>query len=110
VSRLTARWIENLRGEGSTVVSGLGVQPLLAILAELADEPARTELAAAAGGRYGGLLQTPELRMALGLWTRPEIELQPGVDRFSDARVDRRLKWPGRALPSVVLRGSSADD
>ena len=82
VSRLTARWIENLRGEGSTVVSGLGVQPLLAILAELADDPARTELAEAAGGRYGGLLQTPELRMALGLWTRPEIELQPGVDRF----------------------------
>ncbi|WP_328523486.1 serpin family protein [Kribbella sp. NBC_00359] len=82
VSRLTARWIENLPGEGSTVVSGLGVQPLLAILAELADDPARTELAEAAGGRYGGLLQTPELRMALGLWTRPEIELQPGVDRF----------------------------
>lgn len=82
VSRLTARWIENLPGEGSTVVSGLGVQPLLAILAELADDPARTELAEAAGARYGGLLQTPELRMALGLWTRPEIELQPGVDRF----------------------------
>jgi hypothetical protein len=82
VGRLTARWIENLPGEGSTVVSGLGVQPLLAILAELADDPARTELAEAAGGRYGGLLETPELRMALGLWTRPEIELQPGVDRF----------------------------
>jgi hypothetical protein len=82
VSRLTARWIENLPGEGSTVVSGLGVWPLLAILAELADEPARTELAEAAGGRYGGLLQAPELRMALALWTRPEIELQPGVDRF----------------------------
>lgn len=82
VSRLTARWIESLPGEGSTVVSGLGVQPLLAILAELANDPARSELAAAAGGRYDGLLQTPELRMALGLWTRPEIELQPGVDRF----------------------------
>lgn len=82
ISRLTARWIEILPGEGSTVVSGLGVQPLLAILAELADDPARSELAEAAGERYGGPLQTPELRMALGLWTRPEIELQPGVDKF----------------------------
>jgi len=82
ISRLTARWIATLPGEGSTVVSGLGVQPLIAILAELADDPARTELAEAAGDRYGGHLQTPELRMALGLWTRPEVELQPGVDKF----------------------------
>ena len=82
VGRLTARWIAELPGEDSTVVSGLGVQPLLAMLAEVADEPAHTELAEAAGGRYGGLLQSPELRMALGLWTRPEIDLQPGVDRF----------------------------
>jgi hypothetical protein len=82
VGRLTARWIAELPGEDSTVISGLGVQPLLAMLAEVADEPAHTELAEAAGGRYGGLLQAPELRMALGLWTRPEVELQPGVDRF----------------------------
>ncbi|TCC54898.1 proteinase inhibitor I4 serpin [Kribbella pittospori] len=82
VSRLTARWIEQLPGEGSTVLSGLGVRPLLAILAQLAVGPARDELVEAAGGPYDGLLQTPELRMALGLWTRPEIPLQPGVDRF----------------------------
>jgi hypothetical protein len=91
VSRLTARWIESLPGEDSTVVSGLGVQPLLAILAELANDPARSELAAAAGGRYDGLLQTAELRMALGLWTRPEIELQPGVDRFLPPEVQGTL-------------------
>jgi len=82
VSRLTARWIEKLPGEDSTVVSGLGVRPLLAILAGLAAGPARDELVEAAGGPYAGLLQTPELRMALGLWTRPEITLQPGVDRL----------------------------
>lgn len=69
-------------GEGSTVLSGLGVWPLLAILAQLADEPARSELAAAAGAQYEGLLtSTPELRMALGLWTRPEVPLEPGLDK-----------------------------
>jgi hypothetical protein len=49
VSRLTARWVEKLPGEGSTVVSGLGVWPLLAILSEVANEPARTELAEVSG-------------------------------------------------------------
>ncbi|HZX04224.1 serpin family protein [Kribbella sp.] len=82
IGRLTARWIAELPGEGSTVISGLGVQPLLAMLAEVADEPAHTELVEAAGERYGGLLEAPGLRMALGLWTRPEVELQAGVDRF----------------------------
>lgn len=82
IGRLTAHWIAELPGEDSTVISGLGVQPLLAMLAEVADEPAHTELAQAAGERYGGLLEAPGLRMALGLWTRPEIELQAGVDRF----------------------------
>ncbi|MEV0286207.1 serpin family protein [Kribbella sp. NPDC050820] len=91
VSRLTARWIETLSGEDSTVISGLGVRPLLAILAELADGPARDELIEAAGGPYGGLLQTPELRMALGLWTRPEIPLQPGVDRLLPPEVRGQL-------------------
>ncbi|MGZ0148140.1 hypothetical protein ACXJJ3_13800 [Kribbella sp. WER1] len=82
IARLTARWIAELPGEDSTVVSGLGVQPLLAMLAEVADEPAHSELAEAAGERYGGLLEAPGLRMALGLWTRPDVELQAGVDRF----------------------------
>ncbi|WP_350278297.1 serpin family protein [Kribbella sp. HUAS MG21] len=82
VSRLTAGWIAALPGEDSTVVSGLGVQPLLAVLAEVADEPAYSELVEAAGSRYGGVLEAPGLRMALGLWTRPDVDLQPGVDRF----------------------------
>ena len=91
VARLTARWIESLPGEDSTVVSGLGVQPLLAILAELAARRVVGELAAAAGGRYDGLPHTTELRMALGLWTRPEIVLQPGVDRFLPPEVQGTL-------------------
>jgi hypothetical protein len=91
VSRLTVRWIEKLSGEDSTVISGLGVRPLLALLAQLADGPARAELSEAAGGPYDGLLQTPELRMALGLWTRPEIELQPGVDRLLPPEVRGQL-------------------
>ncbi|GAA3121353.1 hypothetical protein JOF29_006625 [Kribbella aluminosa] len=102
VGRLTARWIAALPGEESTVVSGLGVQPLLAILAELADEPAHTELAEAAGERYGGLLQAPELRMALGLWTRPWLELQPGVDRFLPPEV-RGLLTDQDALDAWVV-------
>ena len=89
VSRLTARWIERLPGEGSTVVSGLGVRPLIALLAELANEPARSELAEAAGGPYDGLLRTPELHMALGLWTR--VPLQPGVDRLLPPEVRGEL-------------------
>ncbi|MEU4602936.1 serpin family protein [Kribbella sp. NPDC023972] len=102
VSRLTARWIEQLSGEESTVISGLGVQPLLAILAELADGPAREELAEAAGGQYAGLLQTPELRMGLGLWTRPEIPLQPGVDRLVPLEV-RGLLTDQAALDAWVI-------
>jgi hypothetical protein len=82
ISRLTAQWVRQLPGEESTVLSGLGVWPLLAILADLANEPARSELRAAAGAQYEGLLAgTPELRMALGLWTRPDVPLEPGVDK-----------------------------
>jgi hypothetical protein len=103
VGRLTARWIAALPGEDSTVISGLGVQPLLAILAELADEPAHTELAEAAGERYGGLLQAPELRMALGLWTRPWLELQPGVDRFLPPEV-RGVLTDEAALDAWVVK------
>lgn len=91
VGRLTACWIEKLPGEDSTVVSGLGVWPLLAILAEVANEPARTELAEATGGPYDGLLQTPELRMALGLWTRAGLPLQPDLDRLVPPEVRRTL-------------------
>jgi hypothetical protein len=78
ISRLTAQWLDELPGEDSTVLSGLGVWPLLAILADLAEGPARDELAAAAGTPYAGLLNTPELRMAIGLWARPEVPIEPG--------------------------------
>ena len=43
VNDLTARWARSLPA-GNTVVSGLGLWPLLAILATAADEPGRAEL------------------------------------------------------------------
>ncbi len=82
ITRLTAQWVRDLPGEDSTVLSGLGVWPLLALLADLAEGPAREELREAAGAPYDGLLpNTDELRMALGLWTRPELPLEPGLDK-----------------------------
>ena len=48
VGKLTERWVRELP-PGNTVVSGLGLWPLLALLATAADEPGRSELAEAAG-------------------------------------------------------------
>jgi Serpin (serine protease inhibitor) len=80
ISRLTARWIESLPGADSTVVSGYGVAPLLAVLGSLASEPARSELLAVSS-EADLLPSTAELRAAIGLWTRAEVPLQPGVDK-----------------------------
>ncbi|MDX6238720.1 MAG: hypothetical protein QOG10_3535, partial [Kribbellaceae bacterium] len=41
VDELTSRWVRTLP-PGNTVVSGLGLWPLLAILATAADEPGRS--------------------------------------------------------------------
>ncbi|MDX6238725.1 MAG: hypothetical protein QOG10_3540 [Kribbellaceae bacterium] len=91
VSKLTARWLGKLSGEGSTVLSGLGVWPLLAILGELADGPARAELQAAAGGSNDGGLDvftgTTDVHAALALWTRPEVPLAAGVDSILPAEL-----------------------
>ncbi|MFF2653905.1 hypothetical protein [Streptomyces sp. NPDC058045] len=86
ISRLTAHWIETLPGEDSTVVSGFGVWPLLALLAEVADGPARDELSAVASGSALDLPDTPELRTALGLWTRPEVPLRAGLPLPAEMR------------------------
>lgn len=64
------------------MVSGLGVWPLLAILAGLAEGPAQDELFAAAGAPYEGLLNSPEVRMALGLWTRSDVPLRPELEKL----------------------------
>ena len=47
VGKLTERWVRELP-PGNTVVSALGLWPLLALLATAADEPGRSELAEAA--------------------------------------------------------------
>lgn len=82
---LTARWCTHLGGE-DFVLSAAGVWPLLALLASAADEPARTELAAALG-RPADSAQRDALELldvlrsgvsttaAMGIWRRTDIPL-----------------------------------
>jgi serine protease inhibitor len=85
VTGLSTRWAGRLP-DGSTAFSGLGVWPLLAILAAAADEPGRSELAAAAGvdpatastraSELIGLLDgSPDLHAALGIWVTEDLKL-----------------------------------
>ncbi|GAB3932314.1 hypothetical protein GCM10029976_038050 [Kribbella albertanoniae] len=85
VNELTGRWVRSL-GPGNTVVSGLGLWPLLAILATAADEPGRAELAAAAqvaaadGSRLAvqlidALDESADLHAALGVWVSEQLKL-----------------------------------
>src|SRR5690349_12505689 len=77
-NRLTARWC-TVAGSRDFVVSGCGVWPLLAVLAESARGPARAELADAAGvaaddgiaaaARMWRELDTAQgISAALGVW------------------------------------------
>lgn len=88
VRQLTARWIEALAPEGSTVLSAAGAWPLLALLQYAATGPARDELTAAGGlppERSGAaavdlladLDAVPDLSAALGIWTDRLLELTP---------------------------------
>ncbi|MFI7061671.1 serpin family protein [Kribbella sp. NPDC050124] len=90
VNDLTARWARELPA-GNTVVSGLGLWPLLAILATAADEPGRAELAAAAGvDASAGSRQALELvqaiegsddlHAALGVWVSEQLKLAESFD------------------------------
>ena len=85
VTGLSVRWAERLQG-GSTAFSGLGVWPLLAILATAADEPGRAELAEAAGidpetgsQQARELIETldgsADLHAALGIWVADDLKL-----------------------------------
>ncbi|MFC9690830.1 serpin family protein [Kribbella sp. NPDC056951] len=85
VNDLTGRWVRSLE-PGNTVVSGLGLWPLLAILATAADEPGRAELAAAAevaagdGSRLAvqlieALDESADLHAALGVWVSEQLKL-----------------------------------
>lgn len=86
-NRLTARWAETCEG-GGTVLSGLGVWPLLAAIADPASGAARAELARATGlPADEGLDATRRLlaavdentavHTALGLWTAASLPVNP---------------------------------
>jgi serine protease inhibitor len=101
VNELTARWARSLP-EGNTVVSGLGLWPLLAILATAADEPGRAELAQAAGlsadkgsGQALALIQAIEgsadLHAALGVWVNEQLKLAESFDSVMPAPLVGRL-------------------
>jgi len=84
VNTLTRRWLAAV-GE-STVLSGAGVWPLLAFLADGADDAGRAELASAlgvsaeeaasAGREILAIIESSAAsRVALGLWTRREVRV-----------------------------------
>lgn len=88
VNELTARWAAQACDGASTTLSGLGVWPLLALLAPGADDIVRAELeratgvtAAKAGASARDLMNllshADVLRAALGLWTRADLPLEP---------------------------------
>ncbi|TDU88311.1 serpin (serine protease inhibitor) [Kribbella voronezhensis] len=90
VGKLTGRWVRELPA-GNSVVSGLGVWPLVALLATAADEPGRGELAAAAGvdadsaaGRAVELVETIErsadLHAAMAIWVHEQLKLSESFD------------------------------
>lgn len=98
VRGLTERWVRELPA-ANTAVSGLGLWPLLAILATAADEPGRSELAAAAGladagagaGEAAGLVDlldgSDDLHAALGVWLHEQLKLAETFDSVVPAPV-----------------------
>ncbi|MFC0626576.1 serpin family protein [Kribbella deserti] len=85
VHALTSRWARSLPA-GNSVMSALGLWPLLAIMATAADEPGRAELAAAVGlppetsaARGAGLIRdidtSHDLHAALGVWVHESLKL-----------------------------------
>jgi hypothetical protein len=117
---LTARFASTV-GEGSTVLSGAGIYPLLALLGEHAAGPARDELLAVAGSpvRFD-LDDSPTTRLALGVWSHRDLPLterwratvpdsvrglltgdpdvdQPALDGWAD-------KQTGGLIPTMPIR------
>ncbi|ONI75567.1 proteinase inhibitor I4 serpin [Kribbella sp. ALI-6-A] len=90
VNSLTSRWARTLAPD-NTVISGLGLWPLLALLATAADEPGRSELAAAADVDAStaardavDLIHTldaaTDLHAALGVWVHEQLKLSESFD------------------------------
>jgi serine protease inhibitor len=95
VNDLTTRWARSLPA-GNTVVSGLGLWPLLALLATGADEPGRSELAAAAGVDAAtgstdairlieAIEDSADLHAALGVWVSEQLKLAESFDAVMPA-------------------------
>jgi serine protease inhibitor len=95
VNELTSRWARSLPAE-NTVVSGLGLWPLLALLATGADEPGRTELATAAGVDAAtgstdavrlieAIEGSADLHAALGVWVSEQLKLAETFDTVMPA-------------------------
>jgi serine protease inhibitor len=95
VNDLTSRWATSLPA-GNTVVSGLGLWPLLALLATGADEPGRSELAAAAGVDAANgstdairlieaIEESADLHAALGVWVSEQLKLAESFDAVMPA-------------------------
>jgi serine protease inhibitor len=95
VNALTARWLAR-EGEAASVVSGIGVWPLLALIAEPAEGPGRAELAAALGIPAEGAMDaaravvaamdaSPAVKLATGLWTRRDLRAHEAwLDRLPE--------------------------
>ncbi|MDX2973411.1 serpin family protein [Kribbella solani] len=95
VNDLTSRWVRSLPA-GSSVVSGLGLWPLLALLATGADEPGRSELSAAAGvdpttaatdavRLIESIEASADLQAALGVWVNENLKLAETFDSVMPA-------------------------
>jgi serine protease inhibitor len=90
VGKLTGRWVRELP-PGNTVVSGLGLWPLLALLATAADEPGRSELAEAVGVDAESAAQSAvelvhtidqsaDLHAAMAVWVHEQLKLSESFD------------------------------
>ncbi|MDX6264633.1 MAG: hypothetical protein QOH84_6321 [Kribbellaceae bacterium] len=101
VNRLTSRWVRELP-PGNTVVSGLGLWPLLAMLATAADEPGRGELAEAAGvdaavgaakavELMAAVDDAADLHAALGVWVHEQLKLSESFDSVVPAALSGTL-------------------
>ncbi|WP_319945361.1 serpin family protein [Nocardia macrotermitis] len=131
-NELTGRWCERA-GSDDFVLSGCGVWPLLGILADAADEPARSELAAAASiaapaarraasALLAELTDADSTAAALGVWVRPDIALheawvrtlppgtvekltgQPALDAWADRHTRGLIdRFPLDVQPDTLL-------
>ncbi|WP_194814920.1 serpin family protein [Nocardia sp. XZ_19_385] len=104
-NRLTAKWCQATPA-GDFVLSGVGLWPLLAVLADAADGPARAELeqaigipAAAAREAALELLaildDSASASAALGVWAKAELPLNPAWVQSLPAGVVERLAGQG---------------